>query len=66
MLKAAIENIGDGELTRETLRDALATATYDGMTGHIEFNSEGGVSREQLIMGVEDSKWVIEENYGYE
>ena len=40
--------------------------TYDGMTGHIEFNSEGGVSREQLIMGVEDSKWVIEENYGYE
>lgn len=66
MLKAAIENIGDGELTRSAIRDALATATYDGMTGHIEFNDEGGVSREQLIMSVENGAWVIEENYGYE
>lgn len=66
MLKAAIENLGDEELTRASLRDSLATATYDGMTGHVEFNSEGGCDREQLIMGVEDGKWVIEEDYGYE
>lgn len=66
MLAKAIEDIGDGKITRSSLRDALANASYDGMTGHIEFNADGGCSREQLIMAVEDGKWVIKENYGYE
>lgn len=66
MLAAAIENLGDAELTRQSLRDSLATTTFDGMTGHIEFNEDGGVTREQLIMAVENGAWVIAENYGYQ
>lgn len=65
MLATAIESLGDSEITRSSLRDALATTTYDGMTGHVEFNEDGGCSREQLIMGVENGEWVIEETYGY-
>lgn len=64
VLAEAIKSI-DGEVTREAIKDALKNVSYDGMAGHTEFNEDGGVNRDLLIIQVEDGQYVIEEEYGY-
>lgn len=66
MLAKAIESIGDSEITREAIKDALKTTTYDGMAGTVKFDENGGGIRQFLILGVEDGKYVVKEDYGYE
>ena len=64
VLAEAIKSI-DGEVTREAIKDALKTVSYDGMAGHTEFNEDGGVNRDLLIIQVENGQYVIKEEYGY-
>lgn len=64
VLAEAIKSI-DGEVTREAIKDALKNVSYDGMAGHTEFNEDGGVNRDLLIIQVEDGQYVIKEEYGY-
>lgn len=66
MLALAIEKIGDGELTREAIKDNLKDVTYNGMAGEVHFNADGGGMRQYLLLGVENGKYVVEEDYGYE
>lgn len=66
MLAKAIESIGDGEITRESIKDALKTTTYDGMAGTVKFDENGGGIRQFLILGVENGKYTIEKDYGFE
>ncbi|MCI2106548.1 MAG: ABC transporter substrate-binding protein [Intestinimonas sp.] len=66
MLASAIESIGDGDITREAIKDALKTTTYDGMAGTVKFDENGGGVRQFLILGVKDGKYVVDEDYGYE
>lgn len=65
LLAESIKSIGDGEITREAIKDNLKTAQMDGLAGHVEFNEEGGCSRELLILQVENGKYVVKEDYGY-
>ena len=64
VLAAAIKSI-DGEVTREAIKDALKNVSYDGMAGHTEFNEDGGVNRDLLIIQVENGQYEIKEEYGY-
>ncbi|MPN35391.1 hypothetical protein SDC9_182889 [bioreactor metagenome] len=66
MLAKAIESIGGGEITRESIKDALKATTYDGMAGTVKFDENGGGIRQFLILGVENGKYVVEKDYGYE
>jgi branched-chain amino acid transport system substrate-binding protein len=66
MLARAIEKAGTGKITREAIKDNLKDVTYDGMAGLVKFDENGGGIRQFLILGVENGKYVIEENYGYE
>ncbi|MBQ6594207.1 MAG: ABC transporter substrate-binding protein [Clostridia bacterium] len=63
LLKAAIEKIGDGEITRESLREALYCLEIDGFGGKIIFNPEGDITRRALyIMQVseDDGLWHVQ------
>lgn len=66
MLAIAIEKTGDGEITREAIRDNLKDAAYDGMAGRLTFDENGGGVRQFLLLGVEGGRYVIEEDYGFE
>ena len=66
MLAIAIEKTGDGEITREAIKDNLKDAAYDGMAGRLTFDENGGGVRQFLLLGVEGGKYVIEEDYGFE
>lgn len=63
-LTEAIKSI-DGEVTRESIKDALKDVSYDGLAGHTQFNDDGGVSRDLLIIQVENGGYVVKEKYGY-
>ena len=66
LIKNAIEAIGDGEVTRDAIRDALASAeAYEGVTGTIKFTEDGDIMRNYMICGVEDGKWVVLEGFEY-
>ncbi|SFG62501.1 ABC transporter substrate-binding protein [Oribacterium sp. WCC10] len=64
VLAKALESI-DGEITREKIKDALKDVQYDGMAGHTQFNEDGGVNRDLLIIQVVDGTYVIQKEYGY-
>lgn len=66
MLALSIEKIGDGEVTREAIKDNLKGATYNGMAGELKFDENGGGVRQFLLLGVEGNRYVIEEDYGFE
>lgn len=61
LLKQAIEKVGDGEITRDALCNALQGMEMDGFTGKIIFNPDGDITRRAFnICGVgEDSLWYV-------
>ena len=61
----AIKMIGDGEITRDAIRDNLQKVKYEGLSGPIEFSEDGDIQRSYLICAVEDGKFVIKEGYDY-
>lgn len=65
MLAEAIKNIGDGKVTRQTIRDSLAKTEIVGISGPIHFDETGGVVRKYLIFQVEDGKYVLKKGYDY-
>ena len=58
-----IEKIGDGEVTRQAIRDNLDGAVLeDGYSGKIVFNEDGSITRRlYYICGVNEAgEWEIE------
>jgi ABC-type branched-subunit amino acid transport system substrate-binding protein len=65
LIKGAIEAIGDGEITRDAIRENLQNIEYTGLTGRIQFQPEGDITREYLIAGVVDGEWKVLEGFDY-
>ncbi len=65
LIKTAIETIGDGEITREAIREALQNNEMTGLTGRIKFEPAGDITRDYMICGVVDGSWKILEGFGY-
>ena len=65
LIKAAIEKIGDGEVTREAIKDALTGMEMTGVTGRIKFEAEGDITRDYMICGTKEGKWVVLEGFDY-
>ena len=64
LLAEAIKNCGDN-ITRKNIRDNLANVQIEGVSGPIKFNAEGDITRNYLICGVENGKYVIKEGFEY-
>ena len=63
LIAQAIEKIGDGEVTRQAIRDNLDGAVLeDGYSGKIVFNEDGSITRRlYYICGVNEAgEWEIE------
>jgi len=65
LIKAAIESIGDGEVTRDAIRNGLQNIEYTGLTGRIQFGPAGDIARDYLICGVVDGNWKVLEGFSY-
>ncbi|RPF47560.1 branched-chain amino acid transport system substrate-binding protein [Hydrogenoanaerobacterium saccharovorans] len=65
LIAEAIKASGDGEVTRQTIRDNLAKVEMKGVTGPIKFNETGDITRQYLICGVENGKYVVKEGFDY-
>lgn len=64
MLAAAIEACGD-DITRQNVRDNFAKLSFDGFTGHIQFEDDGSVARAYYIFQIEDGKWAEKAGLDY-
>ena len=64
MLAQAIEACGD-DITRQNVRDNFANLSFDGYTGHIQFEEDGSVARAYYIFQIEDGKWVEKAGLDY-
>lgn len=65
LIADAVERIGDGEITRDAIQQALAESKNEGITGALNFTSDGDIERQYMICGVKDSKWVVLEGFDY-
>ncbi|MDD3212882.1 MAG: ABC transporter substrate-binding protein [Eubacteriales bacterium] len=65
LIKAAIESIGDGEITRAAIKDALLNIEFTGLTGRIKFEAAGDIARDYMICGVVDGSWKVLEGFEY-
>lgn len=65
LIAAAVEAIGDGEVTREAIRENLQNVEMVGVTGPIKFNEAGDITRQYMICGVENGEWVVKEGFEY-
>lgn len=67
MLAQAMEAaLVTGELNRTTLRDSLATLEgFVGMTGPIQFNEIGDVTRKYRVCQIVDNEWIAHTTYDY-
>ncbi len=65
LLKKSIEACGDEPVTREKIRDNLASVELQGLTGLIKFDENGTVPREYYIFGIENGEWVEKAGLGY-
>ncbi len=64
LIADAIERL-EGNITREAIRDSLAKAQYQGITGYIQFTEDGDINRQYMICGVKDKKWIVLEGFEY-
>ena len=65
LIAAAIESIGDGEVTRDAINNALKDIEFTGLTGRIKFEPAGDIARDYLICGVVDGQWKVLEGFDY-
>ena len=65
LIAEAVKAIGDGEVTREAIRDALANVEYEGLTGTIKFTEDGDIARSYMICGGSADGWVVLEGFEY-
>ena len=59
-LAAAIKNI-KGEVTRESIQQALQTVDYKGITGELKFDDKGQATRNIFLVQAKDGKTVLDE-----
>ncbi len=64
LIAEAVKNI-DGDVTRESLRDALAVVDFDGMSGNIKFTADGDIARNYMICGGSAEGWSVLEGFDY-
>lgn len=65
LIANAIEKIGDGEITREAIQQALEESQNEGITGALNFLPDGDIQRQYMICGVKDAKWIVLEGFEY-
>ena len=65
IIASAIEAIGDGEVTRDAINNAIKDLEFTGLTGRIQFEEAGDISRDYLICGVVDGQWTVLEGFDY-
>ena len=65
LIANAVERIGDGEITRDAIQQALAESENEGVTGALNFTPDGDIERQYMICGVKDAKWVVLEGFEY-
>lgn len=65
LIADAVKRIGDGEITRDAIQQALANSKNEGITGALDFTPDGDIKRQYMICGVKDSKWVVLEGFDY-
>lgn len=66
LIAEAIKAIGDGEVTRDAIQEALANLPeYEGVTGKIKFEADGDIKRNYLICGIEGGQWKVLEGFEY-
>lgn len=66
LIAEAVKAIGDGEVTREAIKNALAAMeAYEGVTGTIKFEKDGDIKRSYMICGMKDGEWVVLEGFEY-
>ena len=60
VLKAAMDAAAaKGEVTRESIREAMAASNYKGITGTVTFDAQGDWVRPYLYVTVQDGKFVV-------
>jgi len=60
VLKDAMEKAAaKGNVTRESLREAMAGSSYKGITGTVTFDAKGDWVRPYLYVTVKDGKFVV-------
>lgn len=64
LLTEAIEACGE-DVTRDNIRDNLKKVDIVGVSGPLKFNESGDITRQYLICGVEDGKYIIKEGFDY-
>lgn len=64
LLADAIERSGDN-VTRQSIRDNLATGNVTGITGPLKFNPDGDITRVYMICGVENGEFVVLEGFDF-
>ncbi len=65
LIAEAVKAIGEGEITRDAIREALQNVSYTGLTGNIKFTPDGDIRRDYMICGVKDKAWVVLEGFEY-
>jgi branched-chain amino acid transport system substrate-binding protein len=60
----AMRDCGD-DITREKIKDNLKKNHYVGLTGPIDFNVDGDITRSYLICAIEDGQYVVKEGFDY-
>lgn len=65
LLADAIERIGSGKITRQAIRDNLASGNFTGITGPLKFNTAGDITRVYMICQVDNGKYVVREGFDY-
>jgi branched-chain amino acid transport system substrate-binding protein len=65
LIAKAIEMIGNGEVTRDAIRDNLQNAQITGLAGDIKFSENRDIARNYLICQADNGKFVIKEGYDY-
>lgn len=60
----AMEACGD-DITREKIKDNLQKINHFGLTGPINFNVDGDITRSYLICEVENGQYVVKEGFDY-
>ena len=68
LIKAAIEKIGDGEMTRQAICDALYCMEMDGFSGEIVFNPDGDITRRlyNICAINEEGVWYVAEAVSFD
>ena len=68
LIRQAVEQIGDGKVDRQAIRDQLDGMTMDGYSGLIVFNEDGSITRRMYyICAVNDAgEWEIAETVHFD